>query len=81
MPRIIKGAVYSSSEGFLYDEERPQFKYFIPHYTGDFYIVDCTIVDHLGIRLPTCHYAPIHTNHLQIVCQKSETPYNQFDDQ
>ena len=81
MSRIIKDAVYSSSEGFLYDEDYPEFKYFIPHYTGDFWFVDCTIVDKMGNRLPTCYYTPIHTNQLQIVCQKTEIPYDQFEDQ
>ena len=50
---VVKGVTYEIL-GWVYDEERPQFKYFIPEFTGDFYIVDCLICDEHGNLHP--HY-------------------------
>jgi hypothetical protein len=58
---VVKEATYEIP-GWVYDEERPQFKYFIPEFTGHFYIVDCLICDEHGNRHP--HYVsgvPIET--------------------
>jgi len=58
---VVKGLLYEIP-GYVYDEDRPQFKYFIPEFTGDFWIVDCLIYDEHGNRHP--HYVcgvPVET--------------------
>lgn len=55
----------------LFDEEYPNYKYFIPLHTGRFGLVDCWVVNRNGDIHPGYDAAgvPIHTWHLRPYCE------------
>lgn len=66
---IQKGKLYEIP-GCVYDDDKPEYKYFIPQFTGDFYIVDCLIVDENGNDDPEIGGAiPIYTEGMVLVAQ------------
>lgn len=57
--------IYKDVTGWVYDEENPQYDHFIPEFSGDFWIVDCLIVDNKGKIHPNFKKGiPIETKNL-----------------
>lgn len=57
---VIANLKYRAIE--LFDEDLPQFNYYIPTQSGDFYLVDCWIVDSKNNKHPNIDKAPIPIN-------------------
>ena len=47
-PPFVSKHVMYEVEGSVYDEERPEFAFYIPCDSGNFWMVDCWIVDEEG---------------------------------
>jgi hypothetical protein len=69
-PFLSRHVIYESVCG-PYDEEEPDYKYFIPVYTTRADVIDCWIVNRAGHAHPGYSAAgvPIHTWHLRACCE------------
>lgn len=57
--------IYKDVTGWVYDEENPQFDHFIPEFSGEFFIVDCLIVNAQGEIHPEFQKGvPVQTENL-----------------
>lgn len=57
--------IYKDVTGWVYDENNPQYDHFIPEFSGDFWIVDCLIVDNNGNIHPDYQKGvPVETKNL-----------------
>lgn len=57
VPFVSKHLLYRSD--WIYDEDKPEFAYFIPCDSGNFWIVDCWIVDEEGNVHPDYNVAGV----------------------
>ena len=50
--------------GFIFDEDRPEFRYFVPVFSGRCHLCDCLVIDESGNVHPGYSAAgvPIHTD-------------------
>ena len=73
-PFVSRHVLYEStleSAHGLFDDEYPDYKYFIPLHTGRFDLVDCWVANRSGDVHPGYNAAgvPIHTWHLRPCCE------------
>lgn len=47
-PPFVSKCVMYEIEGWTYDDDKPEFQYLIPIHSGNFWMVDCWIVDEEG---------------------------------
>lgn len=47
-PKFISKNLMYEIEGWVYDSDEPEFKYLVPLCSGNFYMVDCWIVNEKG---------------------------------
>lgn len=72
---IQEGKVYEIP-GCVYSNDKPEYRFFIPQFTGDFYIVDCMIVDEYGNDNPDIGGAvPIYTDGMVLANSSQWIPY------
>ena len=67
---VLYFSTLESTHG-LFDDEYPDYKYFVPLHTGRFDLVDCWVVNRNGDVHPDYDAAgvPIHTWHLRPYCE------------
>lgn len=57
-PFVSKHLMYEI-EDWTYDDERPEFQYLVPMHSGNFWMVDCWIVDEEGNAHPDYNVAGV----------------------
>jgi hypothetical protein len=68
-PPFVSKCVMYKIEGWTYDDDRPEFQYLIPMHSGNFWVVDCWIVDEEGNVHPGYNVAgvPVATSNFVAV--------------
>lgn len=74
-PLFVSEYLMYEIKGWTYDDERPEFQYFIPTHSGNFWMVDCWIVDIEGNVHPDYNVAgvPVATRRMAAVADSPWT--------
>lgn len=61
-PPFVSSAIAYEKQDFIYDEDRPQFRYFVPIESGKCWMTDCWIIDESGNVHPGYSVAGVPVN-------------------